>query len=201
MNPSRTLLELVRFLVSAALVLTILGGIVLSTLLLLGLADPPVGTRRVSHNTQPTEYVAGVGSETTVLEIPHSDDLNTVEITARFVSVPQRSPDYSSAYFSSWGIHLLDKVGNAYTVWVYTDGYFSFPPFVPNPLPFMHLKPDAPNALYLHFEGDTVTLRLNRELVWRGVIPHLESARVLVSGGESGTSVEITVLDTTYNPQ
>ena len=133
----------------AAFAVVSIGGLILTALLALGLADPPrIGFLQWQADSPPQEP----------MPLPAA---YTLELTAR----------NDGRADSAWGIRLTDRE-KSLTILIDNQGYLSVSS--DDRLhwsEFPHIRPSASNQLYLNVELDGVaTLRINHEIAWEGTV-------------------------------
>lgn len=132
----------------AALGVVVMGGLILTVLLALGMADPPrTGSLQWQADSPPQAP----------LPLPAAFSL---ELAAPNDGLPQ----------SAWGIRLDNK--QPLTILIDNSGYFSVSSDdVLHWSEFPHIRSNASNQLYLHVEpGGAATLRINHEIAWEGTV-------------------------------
>lgn len=145
--------------VMAALMLTIVGGVVVTILLLQGLGDPTYAPQLVIDLTSDEELeVVSPPNYLRVSSLSAEESPITIEVMGSFSAQPD----------TSWGIWVQSSSA-LYSFQIRDDGYFSAIPS--GWQEFIHIQP-VENKLYLHVESDgNATFRINDEIAWIGVLP------------------------------
>jgi hypothetical protein len=151
---------LVVRLINGSLLLMVAGGLALLALLAAGLADPPrVGNRSL------------IISPVTLTLAPHQHpetDAQRLPASAGWTLMLSGHCAADTVPVAGWGFELSAGGDTVISLVVYGDGYYRLPPFVPDTTHFIHIRPQS-NELMLLAESDgTLTLRINREIAWRG---------------------------------
>jgi hypothetical protein len=85
-----------------------------------------------------------------------------------------------------WGILFDDQ--SHFGVEVNSRGFFSVPPYLPDSMPFIHIRAES-NRVALNVESSgQATLRINDEIAWRGINPAANAFTIYASGGKTQSS-------------
>jgi hypothetical protein len=164
-------------------------GLVTAVLLSGGAADPPRAGGLIWQAGPLPDAVASVYYSTIVgspIDLPARP--YTLEVTGQLAA--------GSDPAASWGItcDTAETTGSPFSILLDGQGFFSFPPFQPDLMPFMHIKPvGEANKFALNVEATgRATLRINDESAWRGAIPDARRAQIVLIGSR-GTSSRLAV--------
>ncbi|MCS6872829.1 MAG: hypothetical protein RML95_15350 [Anaerolineae bacterium] len=148
-----------------SLLALIVFGAVLSAALALGAADPP------RHHRLHTESETLEGA----WQLPEPP----FTLIARGTWSERASP------LDSWHLIFTGADGALrLTLSLHGDASFALAPLQADALGFIHLRrPPETNEVWLHVTAHEATLRLNRELAWRGTLPSM--ARVQLRGAQA----------------
>jgi hypothetical protein len=169
-----------------AVLLGVIGvGLVTAVLLSGGAADPPRAGRLIWQAGPLPDAVTSVYHSTTIgspVDLPARP--YTLEVTGQLAA--------GSDPAASWGIacDTAESAGPPFSIVLDGQGFFSFPPFQPDSVPFIHIRPAGEsNKLALNVEASgQATLRINDEIAWRGVIPDARRAQIVLVGGRATSS-------------
>lgn len=146
-------------------------GAALSAALALGAADPPRHALLRAETHDPSATLA----------LPHTP----------FTLIAQGLWSAEASPLNSW--HLVFTAADgapAFSISLHGDASFAVAPFQTDAIGFIHLRrPPESNEIWLYWDGSEATLRLNRELAWRGQLPR--AAQVSVRGTEGLRSIAL----------
>lgn len=156
------------------LALVVGGGLLLTILLALGLADPPRAGALLWQGVPDDSWMPEAMAPATFADA--AIQRAPVDVPAPPFTLEMAARNTGSAD-SAWGIWLrvspalAGGADEVLTVWIRREGYLSVGS-VPQPdwAGFIHIRPDD-NRLYLYVEADGgATLRINGESAWRGAL-------------------------------
>jgi hypothetical protein len=160
-------------------------GLVTAVLLSGGAADPPRAGRLIWQAGPLPDAAASVYYSTVVggpVDLPARP--YTLEVAGQLAA--------GSDPAASWGIacDTGESAGPPFSITLDGQGFFSFPPFQPDSVPFIHIRPAGEsNKLALNVEASgQATLRINDEIAWRGAVPDARRAQIVLVGGRATSS-------------
>ncbi len=153
----------------------LIGGAALSLALALGLADPPRYGRL---------YAQAEGLDIAVA-LPAPPFTLIVEATWRADASP----------LHTWQLVFADATGAPqFALSVHGDASFALAPPQADSLGFIHLRrPPESNEIWLHLSPTEATLRLNRELAWRGALPAAARAQLIAADALQSAALRLYV--------